>query len=145
VVSPQQEEWLWILDFVSQQQANGLHALFAPVHVVPQKEVVGVRWEASILEDAQQVIELTVNVAWRAQLDWVKQSQRQKWDLPQIFRGVSSSRSEGCWRKISLAAMHRFVTSFSAMATWVLGSWFLAEINHFDWRLYIQAILRMKQ
>jgi hypothetical protein len=63
VVSPQQEERLWILDFVSQQQADGLHALFASVHIVPQKEVVGVRWEASILEDTQQVVELTMNVA----------------------------------------------------------------------------------
>lgn len=62
MISPQQEERLWVLDFVSQQQADGFHALFASVHIIPQKEVVGVRWEASVLKDAQQVVELAMNV-----------------------------------------------------------------------------------
>ena len=34
-----------------------------PVHVVAQKEVVGLWWEASVFEQSEQVVILTVDIA----------------------------------------------------------------------------------
>lgn len=53
VVAPQQEEILWVFDLVGQQQADGLKRLLPSVYVVPQKQVVGFRGEASILKQSQ--------------------------------------------------------------------------------------------
>lgn len=51
VVAPQQEEVLGVLDLVGQQQADGLQGLLAPVHVVPQEQVVGLWGEAAVLKE----------------------------------------------------------------------------------------------
>jgi len=40
VVSPEEEKVLWVLDFVGQEEADGLQGLLASVHVVAQKQVV---------------------------------------------------------------------------------------------------------
>lgn len=63
MVAAQNEEVFGILDFVGEQEADGFEALFAAIHIVAEEEVVGVRREAAILEQAQQVIVLAVNVA----------------------------------------------------------------------------------
>lgn len=63
MIAAQQEEVLWIFDFVRQQQANGLQRLFAAIDVVAQKQIVGLGREAAVLEQTQQVIVLTVDVA----------------------------------------------------------------------------------
>ena len=63
VVAPQQEKVLRVLDLVGQQQAYALQGLLAPVHVVPHEQVVGLRGEIPVLEEAQQVRVLAVNVA----------------------------------------------------------------------------------
>jgi hypothetical protein len=63
VVPPQQEEVVRVPDLVRQQQADGLDALLAAVHVVAQEQVVG-RWgKTAVLEQAEQVRELPVDVA----------------------------------------------------------------------------------
>lgn len=62
MVASQQEEILRVLNFVGQQEADGLQGLLAPVHVVPQKQVVGFRRETSVLEEPQEVIVLAVDV-----------------------------------------------------------------------------------
>ena len=64
MVASQKEEILRVLDFVGEEQADGLHGLLAPVHVVSQEEVVSVWREGTILEQTQQVRVLPVNVAW---------------------------------------------------------------------------------
>ena len=63
MVAPEEEEVLRVLDLVGQQQADGLQRLLPPVHVVPQEQVVGLGREPAVLEQAQQVRVLTVDVA----------------------------------------------------------------------------------
>ncbi len=63
VVAAQDEEVLGVLDLVRQQQADGLERLLASVYVVPQKQVVRLWWEAAILEEAEEIIVLAVDVA----------------------------------------------------------------------------------
>lgn len=62
MIAAQQEEVLWILDLVGEQQADGFERLFAAVHVVAQEQVVGFGREATVLKQAQQVIVLAVYV-----------------------------------------------------------------------------------
>lgn len=64
VVAAQQEEVLRIFDFVRQQQADRLQRLFAAVDVVAQEQIVGLWRKAAVLEQTQQVVVLTVDVAW---------------------------------------------------------------------------------
>lgn len=65
MISPQQEEVLWIFNFVGQEETDGLQGLLPPVHVVAQKQVVALRREASIFEQPQQVVVLPVDVTCR--------------------------------------------------------------------------------
>jgi hypothetical protein len=50
VIATENEEVLRILDFVREQETDGLEGLFATVHIVAQEEVVGLRWESAVLE-----------------------------------------------------------------------------------------------
>ena len=63
VVAPEQEEVLWVLDLVGEQEADGLQRLLAAVNVVPEEEVVGLGREAAVLEEPQEVVVLAVDVA----------------------------------------------------------------------------------
>ena len=65
VVPPQHEEVLRVLDLVRQQEADRLERLFATVHVIAQEQVVRFWREPAVLEQAQQVVILPVDVAWR--------------------------------------------------------------------------------
>ena len=47
---------------VCKQQANGFQTLFATVNVVPQKQIVGLGWEPSVLKQPEQVRVLSVNI-----------------------------------------------------------------------------------
>mmetsp|Transcript_9813 Transcript_9813/g.28087 ORF Transcript_9813/g.28087 Transcript_9813/m.28087 type:complete len:237 (+) Transcript_9813:892-1602(+) len=62
VVATQEEEVLRVLDLVGQQKGDGLKALLAAVNIVTQEKVVGLRREAAVLEQAQQVAVLAVDV-----------------------------------------------------------------------------------
>jgi hypothetical protein len=62
MVPSQEEEVLWIFDFVGQQEADGFKALFTPVDVVPKKQVVGIRGESTVLKQTQEIIVLTMNI-----------------------------------------------------------------------------------
>uniref|UniRef100_A0A6B2LC98 Uncharacterized protein n=1 Tax=Arcella intermedia TaxID=1963864 RepID=A0A6B2LC98_9EUKA len=63
VVASKHEEVLGVLDFVCEEQADGLQAVWASVYVVAEEEVVGVWWEAAVLEEAEEVVVLAVDVA----------------------------------------------------------------------------------
>ena len=52
VVSTEQEKVLGILYFVAKQKANSLDRLFSAINVVTQEEIVGLGWEATILENS---------------------------------------------------------------------------------------------
>lgn len=64
MIAPQQEKVLRVFDFVSQQQTDRLQRLLAPVHVIAQEQIVGFGREAPVLEQAQQICVLAVDVAW---------------------------------------------------------------------------------
>jgi hypothetical protein len=63
VVAPEDEEVLGILDLVGQKEADGFERLLASVDVVSKEEVVCFGREATVLEETEQVVVLTVNVA----------------------------------------------------------------------------------
>lgn len=62
VVAPEHEEVLGVLDLVGQEQAHALDGLLAPVHIVPQEQVVDFSGVAALLEDPQQIPVLPVDV-----------------------------------------------------------------------------------
>mmetsp|Transcript_67669 Transcript_67669/g.167193 ORF Transcript_67669/g.167193 Transcript_67669/m.167193 type:complete len:310 (-) Transcript_67669:34-963(-) len=62
VVPTDHEKVFRVLNLVRQQQADAFEALRAAVHIVPQEEVVGFGREAPILEQAQEVGVLPVDV-----------------------------------------------------------------------------------
>lgn len=62
MVATQQEEILGVFDLVGQQEADGFQRLLPSVHVVTQKQVVTLGGEATVLEEPQQVVILTVDV-----------------------------------------------------------------------------------
>lgn len=63
VVAAQDEEVLGELDLVGKEQADGLERLLAAVYVVAEEEVVGLGREAAILEEAEQIVVLPVDIA----------------------------------------------------------------------------------
>lgn len=63
MVAPQEEEVLWVLDLVCKQETDGLQGLLASVHIVAQEQIVGLRWEAAILKQTEQVSVLSVDVS----------------------------------------------------------------------------------
>ena len=64
VVASQEEEVLWILDLIGEEQTDGLDIVFAAIDIVAQKEVVRVRGKFAVLEESKQVVILSVNVAF---------------------------------------------------------------------------------
>lgn len=63
MVAPQQEEVARVLDLVGQQQADHFQGELAPVDVVPQEQVVGLRRVLAVVEQPQQVGVLPVDVS----------------------------------------------------------------------------------
>ena len=62
VVAAQDEEVLGVLDLVCEEQADSLQRLLATIDVVTEEEVVGLRWEATVLEETEEVVVLAMNV-----------------------------------------------------------------------------------
>lgn len=116
VVSAEDEEVFRVFDLVGQQQADGLERLLASVDVVAEEEVVGLWREASVLEQAQEVVVLSVDIA--ANLSLV--SVTKHWTLVlqiHTFIGASSSSSMGWEMKISRALVQRYRISVSSNCT----------------------------
>lgn len=63
VVPAEDEKVLRVLDLVCKEQANGLERLLATVHVVAEEQVVGFGRESAILEQTQEVVVLSVDIA----------------------------------------------------------------------------------
>lgn len=62
VVAAQDEEVLGVFDLIGQEQADGLQRLLTSVDIVTQEEVVCFWREATVFEQAEEVIILTVNI-----------------------------------------------------------------------------------
>lgn len=117
MVAAQDEEVLRVLDLVREEEADGLERLLAPVDVVAEEEVVGFGREAAVLEQAQEVVVLAVDVTCCrrgivSNEDDVEGARRER-DAPQILMGASSSRRMGWLMKISRALVHRNLISYS--------------------------------
>ena len=63
MVASEDEEVFGVLDLVCKQEADGLERLLATVDVVTKEEVVGFRREPAVLEEAQQIVVLPVDIA----------------------------------------------------------------------------------
>lgn len=86
VVATQNEEVLGVLDLVGEQEADGLKRLLATVDVITEEQVVGLRGETAVFEEAQKVVVLTVDIT--ANLN--KSPTRQKHRFPLDM---------GCWER----------------------------------------------
>lgn len=62
VVTTENEEVLGVLDLVREEETDGLERLLSTVDVVTQEEVVGFWGEAAVLEQAEEVVVLAVDV-----------------------------------------------------------------------------------
>mmetsp|Transcript_23177 Transcript_23177/g.37615 ORF Transcript_23177/g.37615 Transcript_23177/m.37615 type:complete len:263 (+) Transcript_23177:584-1372(+) len=63
VITAQHEEILGVFNLVSEEEADGLQTLLATIDVVAQENVVGLRGEATVFEETEEVIVLSVDVA----------------------------------------------------------------------------------
>lgn len=68
VVSSEQSDVRWVLHFETQQQLESLHRVEASVDEVAHEDVSGVWNFAALVEQLEQVVELTMNVS--ANGDW---------------------------------------------------------------------------
>lgn len=68
VVTAEDEEVLWVLDLVGEEKADGLKRLLSSVDVVTEEEVVGFRWESSVLKESKEIVVLSVDIT--ANLNW---------------------------------------------------------------------------
>lgn len=62
VVATEDEEVLWVLDLVGEEEADGLERLLSAVDVVTKEEVVGFWWESSVLEESEEIVVLSVDI-----------------------------------------------------------------------------------
>lgn len=62
VIASQEKEVLGILDLVCEQETYCLERLLASVDVITEKEVVAVWGKATVLEESEEVVVLTMNV-----------------------------------------------------------------------------------
>lgn len=68
VVTSEDEEVFGVLDLVGKEQANGLKRLLTSVDVVTEEEVVGLGREATVLEESEEIVVLSVDIT--ADLNW---------------------------------------------------------------------------
>ena len=63
MVSSQQEEVLGVLDLVAQEQKDGLETLFATIDIVSEEEIVRLGRKTTVLEEAEEVVVLPMDIA----------------------------------------------------------------------------------
>ena len=63
MIATEQEEVLWIFDFVRKQQAHSCNTMMSSVDVIAKEKVVGLRREHTAIKMIQQIFELAVYVA----------------------------------------------------------------------------------
>jgi len=62
MVSAQDEKVLGVLDLVGEQQADRLQRLLSSIDIVSQKQIIGLGWETTVLEEAEQVVVLSMDI-----------------------------------------------------------------------------------
>jgi hypothetical protein len=107
VVASEDEEVLGVLDLVCQEQADGLERLLSTVDVVAEEEVVGLGRETAVLEEAQQIVVLAVDVTANLVISLALALSNELIHIAHTLMGASSSRRMGCEMKISRALVQR--------------------------------------
>ena len=69
MVPAENKEVLGVLDLVREEETDGLEGLLATVDVVAEEEVVCLGREAAVLEQAQKVVVLAVDVTCERSMD----------------------------------------------------------------------------
>jgi hypothetical protein len=130
VVAAQNEEVLWVFDFVSEEQADGLQRLLPPIDIVSAK---GGRVSSgdhernasptqerdnSLREESHriQTVGGDRSIAHAHRLQMI-QTQHKVTNIPQILIGASSSSKTGWLVKTSLARIQSHLISFSERLT----------------------------
>jgi hypothetical protein len=62
VVASKDEEVFGVLDLVGEEQADSLKRLLSSVDVITKEEVVGLGREATVLEESEKIVVLSVNI-----------------------------------------------------------------------------------
>lgn len=65
MVTPEQEEVLWVFDFVGQQKTDSLEWLFAPINIISKEQVVTFRRIATIFKEPEKIIVLSMDVTYK--------------------------------------------------------------------------------
>ena len=73
MVTTENKEILWVFDLVRQQEADRFQTLFTAVDVITEEDVIRLWWEASVLEQSQEIVILPMDIA--ADLNWSFQLQ----------------------------------------------------------------------
>ena len=68
MIAAKQEEILWVLDFIAEEQEYGLERLLASVYVVSEEQVVALRRKAAHLEQTNEIRILSMYISYY--LDW---------------------------------------------------------------------------
>lgn len=62
MVAAEDEKVLRVLDLVGKKQADGLQRLLSTIDVVTKEKVVGLRGETAVLEEAEKIVVLAVDI-----------------------------------------------------------------------------------
>ena len=68
MIATQNEHLIRVFNFISEEEADGLDALPASVHIVSQEKIATFGREASILEQPKHIVVLTMDIS--THLDW---------------------------------------------------------------------------
>jgi hypothetical protein len=73
VVAAQDRDPVFVAHLERQQEGDSLHGMVPAVHIVPHKQIVGLRDPSANLEQLDQIVELAVDVAadYHGSTDWV--------------------------------------------------------------------------
>lgn len=63
MVPSEEKEILWVLDLISEQETYCLQWLLAPVDVIAEEEIIGIRGIISIVEKTKQVSVLAMYIS----------------------------------------------------------------------------------
>lgn len=132
VVAAEDEKVLGVFDLVGEEEADGFERLLASVDVIAEEEVVGFGRETAVLEQAQQVVVLSVDVTCTSTKRLHqhlpapsggpdKRQETVDANAPQILIGASSSSRMGWLIKISRAFVQRNLISYSCSCTCLPG------------------------
>lgn len=62
MVPPEEKEVLWVLYLVRQEKAYRFYTLFSTVDIVTQKQIVSLRWVATILKQSKKIRILPMDI-----------------------------------------------------------------------------------